>query len=537
MAHTPLFRVFKKALNTAGTDGKSLTRRHALKLGTLAASGMAFEALARSTKSQKKSTDTVTILGAGAAGLSAAYALQRAGIKCAVYEASARVGGRIYTQKFNDEGMFCELGGELVDSGHTALMSLAKHLGLEIEEFAAESHGLEPDLYYFNGHVYTDADVIKVFAPVAHELRKDADKLKVNGEVTLPTALMASNSAYFNWAKQVDNTDLASYLKSLQQRVGKNVPDWLFSLLSIAYKGEFGLECEEQSALNFLLMIGTSDSRWQLFGESDESLRIKGGNGQLISKLYEEVSKHSDIHLGAELVAIKKTSHGLTLKFTGGLSKEVAAQRVICTIPFSRLRLVRGIDDLDLSAGKLKCIRELGYGTNTKHMLGFKSRFWRKASVGLPASTGAILTDLPNNQFWDTSRLQNPGHTKDPKGIVTNFLSGRVGESTQNEKLARVEFLKSLSAIYRDISEKDVDVHTNGSVCAALMNWSRYRFNLGAYTAPRVGQYTTLLGHPGTPELSGALLFAGEHVSLESQGYMNGAVETGLAAARELAKR
>src|SRR5262249_10470976 len=59
--------------------------------------------------------DSVAILGAGAAGLTAAYRLDKAGVRCEIFEASARTGGRMFTKHdFNQDGMFCELGGELV---------------------------------------------------------------------------------------------------------------------------------------------------------------------------------------------------------------------------------------------------------------------------------------------------------------------------------------------------------------------------------------------------------------------------------------
>ena len=61
----------------------------------------------------------VAILGAGIAGLTAAYRLQKAGVPCEIFEASDRTGGRMFTRyDFNKDGMFCELGGELVDTDH-----------------------------------------------------------------------------------------------------------------------------------------------------------------------------------------------------------------------------------------------------------------------------------------------------------------------------------------------------------------------------------------------------------------------------------
>ncbi|HRE45683.1 MAG TPA: FAD-dependent oxidoreductase, partial [Terricaulis sp.] len=65
-----------------------------------------------------------------------------------LYEASDRFGGRMFTRRdFNDDGQFCELGGELVDTGHTALRDLASELGVGIERFPEGGQ----DLYHIGG--------------------------------------------------------------------------------------------------------------------------------------------------------------------------------------------------------------------------------------------------------------------------------------------------------------------------------------------------------------------------------------------------
>ena len=64
---------------------------------------------------------------------------------------------------------------------------------------------------------------------------------------------------------------------------------------------------------------------------------------------------------------------------------------------------------------------------------------------------------------------------------------------------------------------------------AWLLNpWSK-----GAYTCPTPGQYTTLFGVG--KEREGNVFFAGEHTSDEYFGYLNGAVESGERAAKEVA--
>jgi monoamine oxidase len=79
------------------------------------------------------STDkTVTIIGAGLAGLSAAYELHRAGWKITVLEARPRVGGRVYSVRSFAHGQVAEGGGEFIDASHTRMMALANEFNLKL---------------------------------------------------------------------------------------------------------------------------------------------------------------------------------------------------------------------------------------------------------------------------------------------------------------------------------------------------------------------------------------------------------------------
>lgn len=66
------------------------------------------------------------------------------------------------------------------------------------------------------------------------------------------------------------------------------------------------------------------------------------------------------------------------------------------------------------------------------------------------------------------------------------------------------------------------------------MDWTHYAFSKGSFSAPLVGQYCGMITAAGTPELGGRLIFAGEHTSEESPGFMNGGVESGERAALQV---
>ena len=75
---------------------------------------------------------TVTVIGAGLAGLSAAFYLHRAGCKVTVLEARDRVGGRVYSIRKFSNGLVAEGGGEYIEEEHTRLVALAKQFNLQL---------------------------------------------------------------------------------------------------------------------------------------------------------------------------------------------------------------------------------------------------------------------------------------------------------------------------------------------------------------------------------------------------------------------
>lgn len=73
---------------------------------------------------------TIAIVGGGIAGLHCAYRLKKLGVAATVYEASKRIGGRMFSDRTTfPDGQHCELGGELIDTGHATMLDLAAELG------------------------------------------------------------------------------------------------------------------------------------------------------------------------------------------------------------------------------------------------------------------------------------------------------------------------------------------------------------------------------------------------------------------------
>lgn len=463
---------------------------------------------------------TVAIVGAGFAGLAAAYHLTKAGVPCEIFEASARVGGRVFThdgigtkQAFNRNEMFCELGAELVDSNHDDIFALCSELEIgKPQSIVDGDKNVEHVLYHQGGNYYYESDMIEAFKPLARRLERDQEEL------------YRTDEGDDDVAERLDAMSLESYLSR-----AKDCDSWVRKALGGAYRNEYGLEIGEQSALNFVDYIDpdTSQGFLKVFGESDESFRIPGGNSQLTYALEKHLSaKKVPVHKGNALVAIKQQGdRRIQLTFrnrSGGQSNSWG--QVIMAIPFSVLRNVEGVSALDLSKEKQNCISNLGYGTNCKLMLGFRQKYWRRDDIGVKPSNCNIYTDLPSQEFWETSRGQ-----EGVSGIVTNFMGGHWGRDWNKEKTSQA--LEDLGTIFPGVKGKTPAINQYDDGNDASFHWPSYKWSKGSYSCAKVNQYWSLLDAAAYSELDDRLQFAGEHTSQNFGGFMNGALESGRIAA------
>ncbi|MEZ4307841.1 MAG: NAD(P)/FAD-dependent oxidoreductase [Polyangiaceae bacterium] len=447
----------------------------------------------------------IVIVGGGMAGLHCAYRLAEQGFASTVYEAASRVGGRMFTDRttFPDD-QHCELGGELIDTGHTTMLDLAEELGIELYDYDEDDASLETLVAFIAGAKLTMAEILEGFAPIAAKIDEALATLTDQDDLYV----------YYdnpNGGEALDAMSLADWFDS----IGAEGP--VRTLLEVAYNIEYGLEPDVTNALNMIFLISTSTEEFEAFGDSDERFHAKDGNDTFITALADSLDP-AQIELEAQLVALNERADGTyVLTFDrGGSSFEVGAGHVVLALPFTKLRQVE--TNLAWSESKALAINELGYGTNAKLMVGFSSRPWRSTH----GSNGETFSDLPFQSTWETSRLQ-PGDS----GIITNFTGGgpgvAAGVGTPQERAA--DFLNQFEQLF-----PGAKAAANGAV--ARFHWPTYPLTLGSYSAYKVGQYTTITGVE--IERHRNIHFAGEHTSLDAQGYMEGAALTGAMAAEEI---
>ena len=455
---------------------------------------------------KENQTARIAIIGGGIAGLHAAYVLKNAGFPATVYEAANRVGGRMFTARnLMGQGLTTELGGEFIDSIHTDMLNLAKTFGLGlIDTKLPNTSPLKSQAYFFNGKHYSEQEVIDAFTPYVTKIKADQQGM---------SALITADS-HSEFDKMLDNMSMAQYF----DRIGLN--GWLRDLLDVAYVTEFGQPIQQQTALNFLWMISPkiTDGSFEIFGYSDERYKIKGGNDQIINKLAAELK--NQIETSHELTTISQNNDGsqsLSFKMATG-NKTVTADFVLLTLPFTLLRNVAVSPAWP--EWKRKAIFDIGYGNNSKLMIGFKNRYWNKLGYA-----GYYFTESMLQSGWDNSELQTP-----TEGGLTIYSGGEqalnVGSGTIAGQVS--QHLPLLERMY-----PGANANLNGKMERFI--WPTYKWTKCSYTCFKPGQYTTIAGNEIKPVNN--IFFAGEHCSYDYQGYMNGGAETGRRAAESIIKK
>jgi monoamine oxidase len=545
MARTPLLRKFQALFEDFEEAERSertveavqqerrqmhVTRRDFLKLTGVtvgaAALGGPVAALAGTTP-VPGGTSRIAIIGGGIAGLTAALTLQDAGIASTVYEASPRVGGRMHSDTTSWlSGQTSEHCGELIDTKHKTIQSLAQRFNIpKVDLLAAEPNNSTQTDFFFGGY-YTSAQENVDFNPVWTAVKKDLNS------APFPTLYNVFTAA----GQALDNMSLYNWIET---RVPGGHTSRMGQLLDVAYNIEYGNVTTQQSSLNMVYLLGFQPipGNFRIFGASDERYHLQGGNERLPQAIGAALPPGT-VQLNTALTGIVMNANGSwTLSLNGPSGKfTTVVDRVVMAIPFSVLRTLLKSDADYRVAGydttKQIAIQQLGYGKNCKLQLQFNNRYWNQSGPwGI--GTGGTYSDTGYQNTWDVTRAQD-GTT----GILVDYTGGGVplasfsGDPTDPAVVADFAktFLSQIEPVFPGISKQ---WNGRATLDVPLTN----PFLLGSYSYWKVGQYTLFSGYEGLrqPDIhTGKCHFAGEHCSTNFQGFMEGGAEEGVRAANEI---
>jgi monoamine oxidase len=441
----------------------------------------------------------VVVLGAGLAGLAAAYELKKAGYAVTVIEARTRPGGRVLTYRdpFAD-GLYAEMGAEYVDATDEYDHRYCKELGLKV---------MTAKLY---DAIFVRGQRFKMAA-----FKQAQEKLPYMG--TEGGRLFGQEKAYLKRVlalikdpeklpPEILKLDNLSVVELLAQ---EGAPEDITALFTYTQACESTARPHEMSALHLVR------SHRRSFSEDTDEGRILGGNDQLPKGLARALA--GQILYNRPVRKIAHDAEGATVTFEeGGSLRTLRAPRLVVALPFKVLRDIEVTPSF--SPAKTKAVATLAYGHVMKLAMQYRQRFWDE-----PESLGQrVFTDTLLRRVYHFS-IDQPG----PRGILMSFTSGADAET-----LGRMSDAERLRAALQEATKlwPEAPRHFEGG---AVKYWNEDPWIRGSYSFEGVGQARDYLQIAAAPE--GRVHFAGEHTSVH-RASMNGALESGVRAAAEVQK-
>lgn len=442
----------------------------------------------------------VLVLGAGAAGLAAAWELDEAGHEVTVLEARSSAGGRIRTLREPfAEDLYAEAGAVALSETYTQALRFIDELGLEREPWTPDDL---PSLYHLKGRRFTGGDGTEWPYDLTGE---EADLgpmgiLKRHVFGTLPPEVSEPGGWSDPPLSELDRMTLGEYMRSQGASAG--------AVDLVRDTQWFGYAVENGSALSSLL------ADFALFMGGPPFV-VAGGNDRLPKGMARRLSRR--VLYGVEVTGIRDTGEGVEVTAERGGREELhEADRVICTLP---LGVLREIDvEPTVPSAKQSAVREMPYITATRTFVQVDRAFWYDEGV-----SGAAATDLRIGAV-DRHPPSDPAGP-DQRAVLEAYAVGT--EATRQASLSDSQVvqqvLEQMERVHPGMGE-----HFEGAVVKA---WSRDPHALGHVSWPGPGDVTTHLEALQAPH--GRIHFAGEHTSV-LRSTVEGALRSGVRAANEV---
>jgi monoamine oxidase len=417
----------------------------------------------------------VVILGAGLAGLAAAYELTKKNYEVTILEARNRIGGRVFSYEIDKgDNLVIELGAEWVGASHTRIIEMCKEFGLELLNNQFDSHLIYSNQYSPKGSWNYSAGWQKKFDTILADYEKYTEKDK-------------SKLDKMDWWRFLTNNGISERDLEIRELLDST---------------DFGESIRHVSAYAALAEYAESSEK------NEMDYKIKGGNSMLIEKLAEKIGKDS-IKLKHRVTDISQSSTGVTVKCHDGSKFE--ADKVICTIPtYSVLKMnwSPAIPD-----EKMEALNSLQYARINKNAFLFDERFWKDEAFDM-------VTDVYGHYFYHATKNQ-----KSDKGVLISYTIGDKADviHRQNNEFKKDVAVNSLRPAFGDVSGKVLK--------QVNYYWGIDEYSKGAYALYGAGQWFTVM--PVLKEKFMNVHFAGEHLA-DWQGFMEGAINTGEEAAKEI---
>jgi monoamine oxidase len=446
----------------------------------------------------RKLEGDVVVVGAGLAGLAAARELRRRGLEPVVLEARDRVGGRTLNEPIGD-GKIVEIGGQWVGPSQTRVVELIRELGLE----TFPTYGEGRNLFERRGRLRSYRGTIPKLSPLALA-ETGLAMARVN---RLARKLDAGRPWEADGAPGWDSQTFATWMRRHVRTPGAR------DLMRLAIWAVWAAEPEDVSLLHVLFYIRSAGSFEALVdteGGAQDS-RVVGGTQLISIRMAEELGDR--VRLGAPVRRIEHGARGVAVHAGGAVAR---GRRAIVAMP--PVLAGRIAYDPPMPSVRDGLTQRMAQGSVVKCMAVYPEPFWREQGL----SGQATSSDGPVSVTYDNSPPDGS------PGVLLAFLEGRAarvaGALPQAERRDSV-----LGCLRRFFGERAASPERYLDRAWANEEYSRGCY--GGFMPP--GAW--IENGPALRAPVGPLHWAGAETATIWNGYMDGAVRSGEAAATEAA--